>query len=72
MALPLGRYHFGRAEAQKEVSVRARIEVTPNIHFGKPCVAGTRIPGQSVPELVREGLSFPEIIREYYPQDITT
>lgn len=44
-----------------------RIAVNPNIHFGKPCVAGTRIPVQSVLELVREGLSFPEIIQDYYP-----
>lgn len=44
-----------------------RIAVNPNIHFGKPCVAGTRIPVQSVLELVREGVSFDQIIREYYP-----
>ena len=44
-----------------------RIQVDPNIHFGKPCVAGTRIPVQSVLELVSEGLSFEEIIRDYYP-----
>ena len=30
-------------------------------------MAGTRIPVQSVLELVREGLSFVEIIRDYYP-----
>jgi len=44
-----------------------RITVNPQIHFGKPCVAGTRIPVQSVLELVREGLSFAEITRDYYP-----
>jgi uncharacterized protein (DUF433 family) len=44
-----------------------RIAVNPNIHFGKPCVAGTRIPVQTVLELVREGLSFQEIIQDYYP-----
>jgi uncharacterized protein (DUF433 family) len=44
-----------------------RIAVNPAIHFGKPCVAGTRIPVQNVLELVREGLSFAEIIRDYYP-----
>lgn len=44
-----------------------RISVNPNIHFGKPCVAGTRIPVQSVLELVREGVSFDQIIRDYYP-----
>ena len=44
-----------------------RISVNPNIHFGKPCVAGTRIPVQNVLELVREGLSFDQIIQDYYP-----
>jgi len=48
--------------------MRDRIAVTPGIHFGKPCVAGTRIPVQSVLELVREGLSFDEIIRDYHPE----
>lgn len=47
--------------------MRERIEVNSSIHFGKPCVAGTRIPVQSVLELVREGLSFTEIIQDYYP-----
>lgn len=44
-----------------------RISVNPNIHFGKPCIAGTRIPVQSVLELLNEGLSFEEIIKNYYP-----
>ena len=44
-----------------------RIQVSPEIHFGKPCVAGTRIPVQAVLELVRDGISFEGIIRDYYP-----
>jgi uncharacterized protein (DUF433 family) len=44
-----------------------RIAVNPKIHFGKPCVAGTRITVQSVLELLNEGLSFAEIIQNYYP-----
>jgi uncharacterized protein (DUF433 family) len=47
--------------------MQERIAVNPNIHFGKPCVAGTRIPVQSVLELVSEGLSFEEIVQDYYP-----
>lgn len=47
--------------------MKERIAVNPNIHFGKPCVAGTRITVQSVLELVGEGLSFEEIIQDYYP-----
>jgi len=44
-----------------------RIAVNPKIHFGKPCIAGTRITVQSVLELLNEGLTFDEIIRDYYP-----
>jgi uncharacterized protein (DUF433 family) len=47
--------------------MKERFAVKPGIHFGKSCVTGTRIPVQSVLELVREGLSFAEIIRDYYP-----
>lgn len=47
--------------------MRDRIAVNPGIHFGKPCVKGTRIPVQSVLELVREGLAFDKIVRDYYP-----
>ena len=46
--------------------MRNRIEVKPGVHFGKPCVAGTRIPVQDVLELVRDGISFAQIIRDYY------
>lgn len=45
-----------------------RIAVSPDIHFGKPCVAGTRVTVQNVLELVAEGLSFAEISRNYYPE----
>ena len=44
-----------------------RITVNPKIHFGKPCIAGTRITVQNVLELLDEGLSFNEIIQDYYP-----
>lgn len=48
-----------------------RIAVQPDIHFGKPCVAGTRVPVQNVLELVRDGVVFSDILRDYYP-DLTT
>jgi uncharacterized protein (DUF433 family) len=48
----------------------ARITVDPNIHFGKPCVAGTRTPVVDVLELVGQGLTFDAIVRDYYP-DLT-
>jgi len=47
-----------------------RITVNPKIHFGKPCIAGTRITVQNVLELLDAGLSFDEIIQDYYP-DLT-
>lgn len=47
--------------------MKERISVNPNIHFGKPCIAGTRITVQNVLELIREGVSFEEIIQDYYP-----
>ena len=47
--------------------MKERIEINPNIHFGKPCVAGTRIPVQDVLELVRDGIAFEKIVRDYYP-----
>jgi len=49
---------------------KARIILDPNVHFGKPCVAGTRIKVQDVLELVQEGIPFTEIVSKYYP-DLT-
>ena len=47
-----------------------RITVNNDIHFGKPCIAGTRITVQNILELVNEGIPFTKIIDEQYP-DIT-
>jgi len=47
--------------------MKSRIAVNPQVHFGKPCVAGTRIPVQSVLELLREGCTFSEITTDCYP-----
>lgn len=44
-----------------------RIAIDPKIHFGKPCVTGTRIPVLNVLELVSEGLAFDTIVHDYYP-----
>jgi uncharacterized protein (DUF433 family) len=43
-----------------------RISVNRKIHFPKYCIA-TRITVKSVLEFRAEGLSFEEIIRDYYP-----
>lgn len=46
---------------------QTRIAVNPEIHFGKPCIAGTRITVQGVLELLDDGLSFEAIVQDYYP-----
>lgn len=47
-----------------------KITIDNKIHFGQPCIVGTRIPVYCVLELVQEGISFQEIIDKYYP-DLT-
>jgi uncharacterized protein (DUF433 family) len=47
--------------------MKHRITVDATVHFGKPCVSGTRITVLDVLELVREGLPFADIIHNYYP-----
>jgi len=47
-----------------------RITIDANIHFGQPCVVGTRIPVHAVLELVQADISFDVIARDYYP-DLT-
>lgn len=47
-----------------------RIVVDPAVHFGKPCVAGTRIPVVDVLELVEAGIPFHTVVEDYYP-DLT-
>ena len=44
-----------------------RITVNPRIHFGKPCITGTRITVQNILELLDECITFDEIINTYYP-----
>ncbi len=44
-----------------------RIISNPKIYGGKPCIKGTRITVTMILELVEDGLSFTEIIRDYYP-----
>ncbi len=48
----------------------SRIQIEANVHFGQPCITGTRIPVYCVLELVQEGIPFAEIVDKYYP-DIT-
>ncbi|MGH2412345.1 MAG: DUF433 domain-containing protein [Microcystaceae cyanobacterium] len=54
-------------EAYSSVAIMDRISVNSQIHFGKPCLVGTRITVQNVLELLNDGLSFETIIQDYYP-----
>jgi len=47
--------------------MQKQIAANSDVHFGKPCVAGTRVPVQSVLELLREGITAAEICRDYFP-----
>ncbi|MEI6084193.1 MAG: DUF433 domain-containing protein [Verrucomicrobiota bacterium] len=47
--------------------MKYRVVIDSQIHFGKPCVAGTRITVESVLELIQDGQPFATIIRDYYP-----
>lgn len=47
--------------------MKNRILINPNICHGKPCIAGHRIPVYMVLELIEAGVSFDEIIKNYYP-----
>ena len=44
-----------------------QIIVDSQIHFGKPVIKGTRITVQNVLELLNEGLTFNQIMQDYYP-----
>jgi len=44
-----------------------RVVIDPKVHFGKPCIAGTRIPVEDVLELIQENIPFTEIVEKYYP-----
>ncbi|KKP91871.1 MAG: hypothetical protein UR98_C0038G0005 [Parcubacteria group bacterium GW2011_GWA1_36_12] len=43
------------------------IEINPEIMFGKPVIAGTRIPVYLILDLLADGITKEEIIEDYYP-----
>jgi len=55
-------------QMKRKKDYKERIILDPQVHFGKPCVAGTRIPVEDVLELVQEGIRFEEILSKYYPE----
>ena len=44
-----------------------RIIINPKVYGGKPCIKGTRIAVTMILDMLEDGLSFEEIIRDYYP-----
>jgi uncharacterized protein (DUF433 family) len=58
---------LARRNAETLMNFRDRITVDATVHFGKPCVAGTRIPVEDVLELIQEGIAFADIVTGYYP-----
>ena len=44
-----------------------RIKVNPKICHGKPVIRGTRIMVWQILDLIEDGLSFDEIISDYFP-----
>lgn len=46
---------------------RERIVIDKGVHFGKPCIVGTRIPIEDVLSLIQEGIHFQDIIDNYFP-----
>ncbi len=42
-----------------------RISTKSSVHFGKPCVRGTRATVQSVLELIRDGISAGRICKKF-------
>lgn len=44
-----------------------RISVNPNVCHGKPVIKGTRVMVYQILDLVENGVSFDEIIRDYFP-----
>jgi len=46
------------------------INIDPNIRFGKPCIAGTRITVQDILEWLASGMSFEEIVEDFPELDV--
>ena len=42
-----------------------RIDINPNIRFGKPCIKGTRIAVADILNLLTGGYTIDEIIKQY-------
>ncbi len=50
---------------EKVEYTRDRINVNPDIRFGKPCIRGTRIAVEDILNLFKAGYTFEEILEQY-------
>jgi uncharacterized protein (DUF433 family) len=48
-----------------EPNLEPRIQIDPKVMTGKPVIRGTRIPVELVVRMLAQGISEPEILREY-------
>ncbi|OQX85935.1 MAG: antitoxin [Candidatus Omnitrophica bacterium 4484_70.2] len=48
--------------------IKKRIAINPEICHGKPVIRGTRIMVWQVLDLLKDGLTFDDIITNYFPQ----
>ena len=48
--------------------IKKRIVINPEICHGKPVIRGTRIMVWQVLDLLKDGLTFDDIITNYFPQ----
>lgn len=55
---------------KEKYNYKDRIVVDQNIHFGKPCIKGTRITVENVLELLHDNVTFEQILKDYY-SDLT-
>lgn len=50
---------------EEKLEKHKRIVINPNVMLGKPVIKGTRIPVYVILNLLGEGYTFEEIIKEY-------
>ena len=49
----------------KKEQVLERISINPNVCFGKPCIRGRRIWVALILDLLANGMSYSEVMKEY-------
>lgn len=50
---------------EAEMQLSSTVLCSPSVHFGKPCIAGTRVPVFAILDSLEEGLSIEEVASNY-------